>query len=535
MAHVFTKGIHRQQWVQITPVPNAHAAGMGTACDMRNDLSRNPFVYHLISNSVLNRYNVITKASSLIANPGLGGTYGAGAGAVFAPSHALTGTISTGCTTSLITTSTIITPIASNMLANRGGSGDCGFKIRIIGKVSGKTEERWIIGNTGGTTPSFRLDSPLSFTPSSGDTYELLSGRVFCLGAGTLGATSFRSFEVGTNTLASKGYTNLPATISTEFSAVALDELYVPASNKPGEGLVKGTGTYDVGSLSCIIATASTSNTITGQATGGDAVIEANEYRNFQIRIVEDTTTPTAVGQRRIIASHTAGPSVVYTLGTAWTVTPSANAKIVIENPNQILLFSSGSTSTFTYNYSTQTINNGTNSIAADAWSTTYYAARGSAPGAGNTSFPSFGIDIDIDRNARHSFIHSFRGGNSVALDVFNIAGGTTGSWSNATVYDGGGPVFNTGSCGKYAPFDNEGRFGYINLYAASATNQIYRYDVKNRVLSPFTPTDVIQSGTAAAGDRIGVVAVFDNNDKYSNILLVNHLSTIAQELIVEL
>ena len=74
-----------------------------------------------------------------------------------------------------------------------------------------------------------------------------------------------------------------------------------------------------------------------------------------------------------------------------------------------------------------------------------------------------------------------------------------------------------------------------MNLYAASVTNQMYRYDVKNRVLSPFTPTDVIQSGTAAAGDRIGVVAVFDNNDKYSNILLVNHLSAIAQELIVEL
>lgn len=38
----------------------------------------------------------------------------------------------------------------------------------------------------------------------------------------------------------------------------------------------------------------------------GDSLILANEYRNFQIRIVQDLTNPTAVGQRRIIASHTA-------------------------------------------------------------------------------------------------------------------------------------------------------------------------------------------------------------------------------------
>ena len=38
----------------------------------------------------------------------------------------------------------------------------------------------------------------------------------------------------------------------------------------------------------------------------GDSLIFANEYRNFQIRVVQDTVNPTSVNQRRIIASHTA-------------------------------------------------------------------------------------------------------------------------------------------------------------------------------------------------------------------------------------
>ena len=72
----------------------------------------------------------------------------------------------------------------------------------------------------------------------------------------------------------------------------------------------------------------------------------ANEYRNFQIRIVQDTVNPTAVGQRRNITSHTAGASPVYTV-PAWTVTPSANAIFVIENNgDRILYWGSASSST---------------------------------------------------------------------------------------------------------------------------------------------------------------------------------------------
>lgn len=537
MTNIYKKAIDRMMWVQVAPSPNAHATGGGMACDLRNDLSRNPFIYQLVSAAILNRFNGITKGWQLAINPGLGGTFGAGAGCVFAPSFSLLGSIGAGCTSTSVVTTTVMTAVGVNMLGNRGGSGEYGYRVRIIGNSaggSGKVAERWIIGNTGGTTPTLLLDSALTFTPANGDTYEILGGKVYMLSAGALAATIFRSFEIATNTLASLTNTNLPATIATDFSAIALDELYVPYDHKPGEGFVIGAGQYDETSKYCLIATASAAGTLTGQATAGDASVLANEYRNFQIRIVEDTAIPTAVNQRRIIASHTAGASPIYTLGSNWTVTPSATAKFVIEYPNQILLWSSATTSTYTYNYTNATQNNGTNSITAGAWHATYFGVRGGAMGAGCFSVLAFGIEPDAAKNSRHSHIFSFRGGAVTTLDLLDIAGGTTGVWSNAIVYDGASPTLTSGACGEYAPVDNEGRFAYLNIYVASAVNQIYRFDVKNRVLQAFTPTDWIQAGTAATGDRIATYAAIDGSDKYTVVFLLAHLSTIAQELIVQ-
>lgn len=544
MSNNYKKAIDRQMWVQAAPTPNAHAAGGSVATDLRNDISRNPFVYQLVSNTVLNRFNGITKGWQFLGSPALGGTFAAGAGMVFAPSFSLVGVVGASSTASLVTTNTVMTAVGLNMLANRGGSGEYGFKVRIIGNTaggSGKTEERWIVGNTSGTKPSLSLDTPLTFAPAAGDAYEILGGRLFMFGAGALAATIFRSMELATNTLTSLTNTNLPATIATEFSSVALDEQYVPYDRKPGEGFIVGTGTYDLSGTvkNCLIATNSAAGTLTGQASGGDFGAFTNEYRNFQIRIVEDTAIPTAVGQRRIIASHTGGTpgsivTPVYTLGSNWAVTPSTNAKYVIEYPNQLLVWSSGTAVTYTYNYTNATQNNGTNSITAGAWHVTYFGNRGGNMGAGCTSFSSFGIEPDTDKNARHSFIYSFRGGAATTLDVLDIAGGTTGAWSNAVVYDGSTVNLGAGTCGKYAPFDNEGRFGYLNIYVASAFNQIYRFDVKNRVLQSFTPTDWIQSGTAAAGDRLGTYCAIDGTDKYTVILLIAHLSTIDQELVVQ-
>jgi hypothetical protein len=117
-------------------------------------------------------------------------------------------------------------------------------------------------------------------------------------------------------------------------------------------------------------------------------------------------------------------------------------------------------------------------------------------------------------------------------MDLFDIAGGTTGAWTDAIVYDGGVST-GTGSCGAYAPYENEGRFFYLNDYVASRSCQIQRFDVQNRVMSPMTPTQFVQSGTAAVGSRMASYCVFDGTDKYSMIFLESHLSNNCQELLV--
>lgn len=534
MANLFKKVIDRLIWVQTSPAPNAHIAGSSMCSDMRSDVSRNPFVYDLISTAVLNRFNIITKSWQLAVNPGVS-AIAASSSSCFVPSFAVVGIIAAGATTSKITLSTALpTAVGINMLANRGGSGEYGFKIRIIDTTAGKTEERFIVANSSGTTPIISVDNPFTFTPTSGSRYEILSGRVIMLSSGALAAASWRSFEVATNTLTNLTNTNLP-TIATDSALLVLDEQYTPYNNEPGEGMIKGSFIYDDNLVErkALTATGSSASSLTGQASNGDAVIVANEYRNFQIRIVQDTTTPTAVGQRRIIASHTAGASPVYTLGSNWSVTPSSDAKYVIEQPNLIILRTAANTTTYTYNYSDATINNGTNSISANAWSTTYFSTAPGNNGTGNLWCPSFGIEIDVDRNSRHSFNYFFRGGNVTTLDVLDIAGGTTGSWTGAITYDGSVNNFTTGTTGYYSPYGEEGRFAYINIYINGVTNQIYRFDVKNRVLSPYTSTDFIQVGTAAAGTRMASYAAIDGTDKYDVILLKSHLSTISQELIV--
>jgi hypothetical protein len=534
MANTFKKVIDRLEWVQTAPAPNAHAAGTSMCYDMRSDVSRNPFVYDWISTSVLNRYNIVTKSWQLAINPGAA-ALAAGATSCFAPSFASVGTIAAGATTTSFTLSTALpTAVGVNMLANRGGSGEYGFKIRITDTTAGKVEERFIVANTGGTTPTITVDNAFTFTPATGARYELLSGRVMLLSSGALAAASWRSFEIAANTLANLSTTNLVATVATDSALLVLDEQYTPHDCKPGEGMIQGTSEYDNNLVSrkALVATATAAGTLTGQATGGDAVVAANEYRNFQIRIVQDTGTPAAVGQRRIIASHTAGASPVYTLGTNWSTTPSSTAKYVIELPNIIVLRTSGNSTTYTYNYSDATINNGTNSINANAWSTAYIGAAPAANAAGCLWASSFGIQPDAARNARHSFNFFFRGG-ATTLDLLDIAGGTTGAWTGAVVYDGANNSLGVGTCGSYSPYGQEGRFTYLNIYVASQVNQIFRFDAQNRVMVSHTPTDFLQAGTAAIGGRMAAFAAIDGNDKYDVVLLKSHLSTVSQELVV--
>ena len=254
-----------------------------------------------------------------------------------------------------------------------------------------------------------------------------------------------------------------------------------------------------------LTATGSAATTLTGQAAGGDAAVLLNEYRNFQIRIVEDTVIPTAVGQRRNITSHTAGASPVYTVA-AWTVTPSANAKFVIENNgDRILLWTTAQQTTYTYQ------------IGANTWDTTTFATRGAAMGAGSMAFPSFFLRPDAQKLSRHSYVLSFRGGNVATLDLFDIAGAATGAWTLAIPYGGsGGVLFTTGSCGTPDPYTGDGRFAFIN---DRGTQRCLKFDVKNRVLSPAYYLRY-PMGTAVVGQRMSTAMFVDGDTKLVFLIL---------------
>ena len=297
----FKRIIDKPEWRPIAPTQAVHAAGGSMAQDLRNNTDGHPLLYFLRSATALEAYNPYSDDWMALGSPALAGAFGAGAGCVMMPSQGPRGTIAAGATTTRLTLTTALpAAVGVNQLANRGD--ERGFRIRIIGNTaggSGKVEERYITANTAGTTPTLTLDTALTFTPATGDGYEILSGRVFLLSSGALAAGAFKHYDVATNSYSGNlSNTNLPTTMSTDSSFIGLDEGYVPYNRTPG------TGYFGV-----ITATASASTSITGAVSTLDFAVVANEFRNFQIRIVEDTTTPTSVGQRRNITSHTAGPS----------------------------------------------------------------------------------------------------------------------------------------------------------------------------------------------------------------------------------
>ncbi|AUB37525.1 hypothetical protein COO91_03470 [Nostoc flagelliforme CCNUN1] len=513
-------------WRPLAVSPTTGNSGAGLIFDLRNNGDKHPEIFQLAANTVLNAYHVKNDGWSFVGSPALVGTFSAGAAGVFAPSHGPRGAIAAGATTTKITaSSTIGIVVGVNQLAGRDDAR--GYKIRIIDNGaggSGKTEERLIVANTSSTTPTIILSTALSFTPVAGSTFEILSGRCYLLSAGTTANGMWKYFDPALCLFSGNlSVTNLPSSVSTDSCFVALDELYVPYTNSPGEGFLVGAGTYNGGGTGCLIATATSSTTITGQASAGDASVVANEYRNFQIRIVEDTGNPTATGQRRRIASHTAGPSPVYTI-TAWTITPSATCKFVIENNNDILLWASAALQTYSY-----AAFNSVGGQSADSWSSSAYASRGSSTGPGCMAFQPFGMLLDAEKNSRYSHIHAFRGNSTNSLDILDIAGAATGVWSNGVAMGSNAQTFSGGSCLAYDPVgiaptpseqvDGRGQWAYINVNAGQS---FFRYNAYARKMSQWAQLRYTQ-GAAVVGQRIATSPIVDASDstKIGGIFLV--------------
>ena len=470
--------------------------GTSLCSDLRASQYKQNLIWFLHSATALYQYRTKGNGWMQLASPTLTGTFGIGAGCVFAPSHGPRGVITAGATTTRVVLSTaLVQSVGQNQLA--------GQRIRIGNNVAGGGQcvERTIIANTAGTSPAITVDSSFGFTPGTSATYELLTGRVYMLSAGTLAAGMWKYYDIATNTYSGNlATTNLPATINQTSTLVCLDELHTPITGVGGVAINGEVG----GFFGQLTATAATSTTFTGQASLGDATVLANEYRNFQIRIVEDLTNPTAVGQRRRITSHTAGPSPVYTV-PAWTVTPSATAKYMIENNNDILLWSSSSTSTFRY--------------VADAWDTTTYAVAPAARSTGTIAFHPFATILNPEKTIRHSHIYTFRGGAVNSLDIFDIAAAATGTWAGAVPYDNQGPVtINTSSGVVYSAVDNDAMICPVQLSGQQAN--MYYFDVDKMSLRSYAPCPQISSAPVD-GNRLAVEIFVDGTDKKAMFFLI--------------
>jgi len=488
------------EWKPLAVQTVTNAVGMCNCSDMRNSEDRIPIIFYLTSAANLYRYNYKNDGISLAHNAlGLAGTFGAGACSIVMPSRGPRGTLTAVASASKMTLSALpnSASIGINQFAQRPGD-DIGYKIRIYDKTIGKMDEKYIIANTSGNTPTITLDSALSFTPTTSANYELLSGRVYMLNAGTNAAGIFKYFDIATQTINTTALanTNLPATVGTDSCFVALDEGYIPCD-----------ATFSTGFFGQCTASASTTTSIT--ITCPQTML-ASELVGFQVRVIQDTGTVGAVGQRRKITASTAGTSVTLTVPT-WTTQPSSTAVVVIENNNDLVLFSSGSTNVYCYDQE------------ANTWATATYAARGAAVGAGLMAFQPFGVSkavyiSDPDRNFRYTTIHTFSGGGATTLSILNLH---TNTWENAVAYQtSAANTFNTGSCLEYdaVSTNNAGRFAYINQ---NATTAFFRYNAHARTIEEWTQLRYPQS-TATVGSRMALASYIDSSDgsKYGFLTL---------------
>lgn len=509
----FKDVIDLPEWRPLSPAVNqSTGGGAWMSSDLRNNEDRLPFTYYIGDNGFLSAYNFKNDGHTRLTSS-IPASVGTGSAGIVAPQRGPRGTLAAGSTTTSIVLSTALpASVAVNQLANRGDG--VGFKLRIIGNSgggSGKTEETYVTANTSGTTPTLTVSPALSFSPASGDAYEFLSGRVYMMGSLT-SAGNWKAYDVLTNSvLANLSVTNLATANTADTLLVCLDELYVPAVNAPGQGFLLGAGAN-----SALTATLTTGTTLTGQAAAGDAAVLTNEYRNFQIRITKDVAIPTSVGQRRKITSHTAGAAPVYTVPT-WTVTPSITAEYVIEYPNEILQWCKATTNTTTY--VSDAVAGGQ---SADTWSTATYAARGTAPSQGSSAFLGIGATTDAGKNFRYSFIFSFRGGNAT-LDVFDIAGAATGTWSNNTTYGGSGATSLNSATGSTT--DPTTGYAYIQNVASHAggnnfQHYFYRFDCKNRVLETWSLLRYATSASApAGGPKLATSLFVDGSTKLCGVI----------------
>ena len=195
------EGVHSRRWERMNNLITSSGNGMLTITDSKEQTGR-----VLIVCSAIIQYLYDCKKDHLIQLPSfaLAGTFGAGAtGTVRKWSNTLTATTG-GTTTKIVITTNINDYCIGEDIIFRTGS-NAGQVRKVIN----------VIMNPAGGASIF-LDSALGSSVANTDTFQVSSGLFFILGAGTLAAGSFKSYDPLTGVITSLTQTGLPASWATD-------------------------------------------------------------------------------------------------------------------------------------------------------------------------------------------------------------------------------------------------------------------------------------------------------------------------------
>jgi hypothetical protein len=433
--------LHRKEWQFMTPVPQASAAAAFVAFDP-NDASN--LALYVFNNTTAFLYHHDEDSWVQIPSPALAGTFGAGAcGTAYRWSNTVT---ANGGSTTTATTVAAITGLCVGRTVRFLTGANAGVEATITGAI---------IVPGGTSTIQF---AALGSAVVNADTFIVDTGLFLALGAGTLAAGSFRSYDPLTAAWTSLTITGLPATWGTDGAIVSTSGVSQFAS---------GTAT----------AGAATSLTNSGKAW------TVNQWTNFQVRI----TGGTGRGQIRTITSNTA---TVLTVPT-WTTNPDATSTYAIE-ANDDFAYLIGNNAVTMYRYSR----------SANTWTTMAPTTARAAAASTGASLNWVGKTGDANWAAENAildgrYIFSVRGGGSSVIDRFDIAGGTAGAgaWL-ALAYPGASETFTTGSSADWS-----GRYIYVRK---DATNRFFKFSVRGNYMEPLS-TNLYPDGAAVLGRKVWV------------------------------
>jgi hypothetical protein len=460
-----------KRWEMVTPAPTTAGSG---ACIASSRHFRQQQLY-LASNTVAYIYLPEEDGWIQIPSPALAGTFGSGATAV----SSAWSTGSTVGAASLTATAGTTSTITTNQTLARDLRG---YSVHILsGPNAGATIP--ILRNTIGANAIITVATQgVSFSAST--VYRLLTPRWYVLGAGTLAAGSFRTYDFATNTWTTLSITSFATAVGTDSKLVTTPS-FIGTEYKSF-----ATGT----------ATSATGTTLVNSAK----TWTTSQWVNFQIRIVSGT----GAGQIRTITAND-GTSLTV---AAWTVTPDATSVYSIEgNDDYIYYTGNGGTSVYRY------------SITANTWSTlatrTASSTGMSAHWIHSVSDSQWTSESAILNGRR---IYSFRGGSGAILDYYDIPSNT---WTSGITYAPAIETFTTGT--KYAYVGD-------NLYIhKDATGRWFRYNFVTNSMDGWN-TCLYPNSTAQVGDTAFDVSYIDGNTEITYIyMLLNTQTVMLRQMII--